>query len=863
MDPLKSGLIFSLKPIGSGGAVPPSLPPQPTNYSPAVNGGSLPAPSRDVFPTPRISSSSDGFVVPQVIKSTLKDSFERLYRETPLPAFLTRAQQPQSGSAHIQPNHSAVQSQGLNSVTKRIDYGENLARPSPSVPHDQSNSHAETGRPSSQTKFKENTPKAPASTTIVTNSQVKAKITSPQRMVRSSSPPPEEPEDIYQEVMNRVHQNNRSSQSNYNNNIPVHNDRLVTQQVAESPVPDYYFQEEDEPPVPPYEEMERPSPSKKKSSPQIQSKSSPSIVPTTRKRQNMTSTEDESSDQNNRIYSQSVPGARSRGGAPASTSSLLLPPPPPPASTQSSNKQVIKRRIAPELIQTPFNQSNHETTTRARQPLSSHNSLVAPELTTKVNSVGRPPLPPSRVPNSQNRKSQESPSRPFVSPMESDSSRTTTTSSSSLLRAPQPPAQSATEIRTRTMSSSLIPSSVLSTGGSGGRTAVRTRAEAAPYTTNSLLFGLPTPVPSTSVAMVATAAVHQPRPLIRTRVVSTSSSTNSLIAVASNSLLPPPSASSSTTSSFGRSKKEMITTDETETFDDLEEEAEEEVPVVQHRSRQRLPADAPVRNSHYSRPVAAATASQSSLLLSAGPRSQLSSSATTRSGRVSKPTDRFVETVQDNQNVVGATEPERSVNGRKRSNAKKDHYEEEEREQETIVASPTTKLNKSPSKTVSSPFQMSPSPTKANNMKTSSMTNINHNKINNNNLLDKSPTEKDYKQRARNLKSITQGLFKLSQEVSDDDQLKSAASTTNEWKSHEHVALYKIFSETPLMEPNFWDVVSRRLKEKGVQRSAKECEEQWYKVTQNKILSLSAFLSCSFCFFLIIALGRNGEKEKE
>jgi hypothetical protein len=74
MDPLKSGLIFSLKPIGSGSGSQ-SFPSQQTNSS----GG---FPSSDALPSLRVSSAD-----PQANKSTLKDNFERLYRETSVLSF--------------------------------------------------------------------------------------------------------------------------------------------------------------------------------------------------------------------------------------------------------------------------------------------------------------------------------------------------------------------------------------------------------------------------------------------------------------------------------------------------------------------------------------------------------------------------------------------------------------------------------------------------------------------------------------------------------------------------------------------------------------------------------------------------------
>jgi hypothetical protein len=124
MDPLKTGLIFSLKPIGS--QQPPARPVNNQTSSipivPSVSSSNL------AQPTP----GNEGFVEPKLpiaVKTSLQDSFERLYRQTPLPAVLAGGMQ--TITASVPAYRLSAPFTNLNSITKKIDYGEQSVTDTP------------------------------------------------------------------------------------------------------------------------------------------------------------------------------------------------------------------------------------------------------------------------------------------------------------------------------------------------------------------------------------------------------------------------------------------------------------------------------------------------------------------------------------------------------------------------------------------------------------------------------------------------------------------------------------------------------------------------------------------------------------
>lgn len=132
VDPLRSGLIFSFRPLDSSTINPSSsIPVRNLNLQ-------TPGFSKDGLGSIPQSTNhpSNG---EKAAESSVKDIFEKLYRATPLPAILT-GKTPTSNNVRINQTHhvqvSVPQSQShyLNSVTKRIDYGE-VVRESPQQPY--------------------------------------------------------------------------------------------------------------------------------------------------------------------------------------------------------------------------------------------------------------------------------------------------------------------------------------------------------------------------------------------------------------------------------------------------------------------------------------------------------------------------------------------------------------------------------------------------------------------------------------------------------------------------------------------------------------------------------------------------------
>ena len=78
--------------------------------------------------------------------------------------------------------------------------------------------------------------------------------------------------------------------------------------------------------------------------------------------------------------------------------------------------------------------------------------------------------------------------------------------------------------------------------------------------------------------------------------------------------------------------------------------------------------------------------------------------------------------------------------------------------------------------------------------------------------------------------SVTSTPPPSSSSVGSKKSEKSSKSLDQGWTALEKVALYALHSKTDLSTPNFWQVISQKLQERGFDRSAKECEDQWYKV---------------------------------
>jgi hypothetical protein len=58
-------------------------------------------------------------------------------------------------------------------------------------------------------------------------------------------------------------------------------------------------------------------------------------------------------------------------------------------------------------------------------------------------------------------------------------------------------------------------------------------------------------------------------------------------------------------------------------------------------------------------------------------------------------------------------------------------------------------------------------------------------------------------------------------------------SGMREWQAQESVQLYSIHAKTDVTQPNFWGSISQQLKQKGFNRTAQECEQKWYMVSND------------------------------
>ncbi len=133
VDPLRSGLIFSFRPLDSSTIHPSSsIPVRNLNLQ-------TPGFSKDgVRSVPQ--STNHPMNAEKTAESSVKDIFEKLYRATPLPAILT-GKTPTSNNVRTNQTHLAQasvpqsQSHYLHSVTKRIDYGGEVVRESPQQPY--------------------------------------------------------------------------------------------------------------------------------------------------------------------------------------------------------------------------------------------------------------------------------------------------------------------------------------------------------------------------------------------------------------------------------------------------------------------------------------------------------------------------------------------------------------------------------------------------------------------------------------------------------------------------------------------------------------------------------------------------------
>lgn len=63
-----------------------------------------------------------------------------------------------------------------------------------------------------------------------------------------------------------------------------------------------------------------------------------------------------------------------------------------------------------------------------------------------------------------------------------------------------------------------------------------------------------------------------------------------------------------------------------------------------------------------------------------------------------------------------------------------------------------------------------------------------------------------------------------------DSKTMTEPANSNPWTPVELVALYGIHSKMDLAQPNFWELVSSRMEEQGIQRTAEECEYRWFLV---------------------------------
>lgn len=95
---------------------------------------------------------------------------------------------------------------------------------------------------------------------------------------------------------------------------------------------------------------------------------------------------------------------------------------------------------------------------------------------------------------------------------------------------------------------------------------------------------------------------------------------------------------------------------------------------------------------------------------------------------------------------------------------------------------------------------------------------------------EKQKETRNLKEKIQSFRNISQSLVKLS-ETQEENQKSETSSNTRPWQPAEQVILYQVFQSTDLNLPNFWELVSSKLQEKKIKRTPEECQQQWYHVS--------------------------------
>lgn len=82
--------------------------------------------------------------------------------------------------------------------------------------------------------------------------------------------------------------------------------------------------------------------------------------------------------------------------------------------------------------------------------------------------------------------------------------------------------------------------------------------------------------------------------------------------------------------------------------------------------------------------------------------------------------------------------------------------------------------------------------------------------------------------------------------ASDKGTKAARAAKSSVWSGSERQALYKVQGEVDISAPDFWEQVSEGLADVGLERSADECQLQWFAV--------SAVLCCVWCVGYLMRL---------
>lgn len=104
-----------------------------------------------------------------------------------------------------------------------------------------------------------------------------------------------------------------------------------------------------------------------------------------------------------------------------------------------------------------------------------------------------------------------------------------------------------------------------------------------------------------------------------------------------------------------------------------------------------------------------------------------------------------------------------------------------------------------------------------------------------------SPTKvKEIKQRANEFVQMKESLLLLSQQTASPSPKKASVGSVSSsllqttdagpWRQHELIALYAAHGKTDVRKANFWEIISQKLHEGGINRSKEECEQQWFRV---------------------------------